>query len=83
MWYAAKVQSIMRDGKQITVNVGDPIPEAEEWVNRDMWRRQKFIYEGPEPEAKAPKKRAKKVKPAELITEFEPAEERPRFRIED
>lgn len=60
MWIAGKAQKIRRGGKTIEVKPGEPIPEAENWPNRQAWERQGFIRQvadmrkkpGPKPKPK-------------------------------
>ena len=46
-WVALRKQNIKRDGEYVDVEIGDEIPEAEFWPNRNAWVRTKRIAEVP------------------------------------
>jgi hypothetical protein len=38
-YYALRELKIQRDGEVITVGIGDAVPEAEFWPNKEAWIR--------------------------------------------
>jgi hypothetical protein len=42
-WMALKRQKIKRNGEYITVERGDIVPEADDWLNVDVYIRQGYI----------------------------------------
>jgi hypothetical protein len=43
VWIAKKEQTIKRGLGYVTIKPGDPVPEAENWPNREMWIQSGYI----------------------------------------
>lgn len=62
-WIAMRTMKVKRGSATVTVHRNDPVPEAENWPNRQAWERCGSIKWVPDAQMKAEKPKATKRKP--------------------
>lgn len=78
-WICRRPMNVMRNGAQVRVRPGDPVPEAASWGKKSPWIRKKYAVEVEEEEVPPPPSSLfEEIAAAEIV---EPAEELPKEEL--